>query len=130
MWQSGAATATTRYRFDLSGEWQPLINLRRMLEAVPASSNPSATNTSSNQNLVLPIVSLVLAFIPLICIAGVICAHKALGRVRATNDATARIISIIALVVGYLSLIHTALVLVGGSVVLLNSYSEPPDFTQ
>jgi hypothetical protein len=122
MWQSGAITADTAYRFDPSSDWQPLIQLRRVLEPAPTSAAPRSVPpplTQPTQSLVLPIVALILAFIPGICIAGVICAHIALARRRTSNDSTARIIAIIALVIGYLSVLNT----VFGSLILFSPAS-------
>lgn len=129
MWQNGMVTADASYRFDPSTEWQPLTNLRRLLDSRP-NQPVASTQPTQSKNFTLSIIALVLAFIPLICIGGVVCGHIALKRARADNDAAARVISIIALVIGYLSIIHTAMIFLGGAVVLFKSYQEPPDFSR
>ena len=87
-----------------------------------------APNAQRPESLTLPIVSMVLAFVPFLCIGGVICAHNALKNARRHNDEAGRIISIVALVVGYLSVAYTAFILLAGGFILFKPIADPPDF--
>ncbi|HEV7404226.1 MAG TPA: DUF4339 domain-containing protein [Chthoniobacteraceae bacterium] len=125
MWQTGSVTADATYRFDPAAEWQPLTNLRRLLER-PLSPTPvRPVATASNESLVLPIAALVLACLPLLCFAGLVCAHIAFARKRTANDSAPRVLTIIALVVGYLMALHTAISLVGMLYVTMSMHHPP-----
>jgi hypothetical protein len=86
--------------------------------------NACPTVTSAPSLLYKAIGATILSFIPVICIVGILLGLSTLQKTLKTKDQIAKILSIIAIVVGALCLLQTAL-----AIIFLMSATQPvPDF--